>query len=138
MTSDDIRLKLDNLKNEVWDLARESLDLGEVDIYRTLMEVAEQLTPLMQLESVPFHDLPEPEPIPEEIEIFARYKGEMHKAVFNRSRANGGRGECVFYDGDWMTASRAAHLITHNNVNGWRFWKYSGADGKVVLLERIR
>lgn len=132
MTSRENIEKLGNLRDEVWQLARESLDSGDRTVYRTLIEVAEKLTPLVVTSSEDAARLPHERP------IFARYKGTKYEATFGQARMNGGRSECVLYNSVWMTPSNAATRITGNNVNGWRFWKYQRDDGSIGLLTELR
>lgn len=133
--------KLTGLKDQTWQLARESLDQGEATIYRTLTEFAERLARLL----VPLSDVKSVHPgqvsavtgNAELIPIFVRYKGTRYEGQLDAARINGGRGECILFEGQWMAASKAAGRITNTQVNGWRFWKYMRKDGSVRLIGEL-
>ena len=136
-----LHTKLTELKDQTWQLARESLDQGEAPIYRTLTEFAERLTRLIApLPNTKPVDLGQVSAIRGNavlIPIFARYKGTRYEGQLDAARFNGGRGQCVRFEGQWTTASRAAHHITNTQVNGWRFWKYMRKDGSVGLIGEL-
>jgi len=133
VASSDIGAKLRELREEVWQLARETLDSGEKEAYRALLEIAERLTPLVTTPSSGAKSLDD------QRQVFARYKGTTYEAIFDRARVNGGRGdECILFRGEWVTCSKAAVVITKNPVNGWRFWKYRRSDGGVGQIEELR
>lgn len=50
-----------------------------------------------------------------------RYLGELHEA-----QVRGGK--IWLKDKSYTTPSKAARAVTHNNVNGWRFWEYFDED----------
>lgn len=137
-----LHTKLAELKDQTWQLARESLDQNENSAYRTLTEFAERLTRLLAslkdgkqtLNVVPVPNTENPNII----KIFARYLGTKYEAQLDVTRINGGRGDCIFLDGTWKTASGAAHQITHSQVNGWRFWKYTKEDGSTKSIEVLK
>jgi hypothetical protein len=62
----------------------------------------------------------------------ASYKGKTYAATLYR---NG----CIAYAGrKFATPTAAALQIVDTPVNGWRFWKFRGADGKLARLETLR
>ena len=132
---------LNALKNEAWDLARRCIEQGETQISRTLVDFIERLA------TSGIRDLNHNNPVdvgtqresdPGPLEIFVRYKGERYEAEYDAKRLNGGRGRCVYFKSEWLTASLAARLITHTQVNGWRFWKYLRTDGTAGAIEELR
>ncbi len=70
--------------------------------------------------------------------------GVTHKALLAHSLIRSGRhlGNCVWYDGDWMSASRAAREVVHQSepggVNGWWVWLYERSDGRWGWINEIR
>jgi hypothetical protein len=142
MEQKNLRNKLTELKDQTWQLARESLDQDEASVYRTLTEFAERLTKLIgslqdakqTVDAISVPNKANPNTIP----IFSRYLGTKYEAQLDVSRINGGRGQCVFLDRTWKTASGAAHQITHSQVNGWRFWKYIKEDGSIEAIEELK
>jgi hypothetical protein len=136
MDTINLRMKLSELKDQTWQIARESLDQGDTLTYRTLTDFAERLTRLLA-------PLPNNKPADSEqasptlIPIFARYKGTRYEGQLDPARNNGGRGHCALFDGEWRTASGAARHITKTMVNGWRFWKYIRKDGSIGLIDEL-
>ena len=141
MVTSELNSKLTKLKEEVWELARQSLEERETHVYRCLVGMAENLTMLIASPSTQHgssitntQQFSDSKPVL----IFARYKGEKYDAHLNRSRINGGRGHCVRFRDKWMTPSAAANSITETMVNGWRFWKYYRPDGTVGGIDELR
>ena len=141
MGSQEIRLRLLQLREDVWQLARDSLDSREPQIYRTLVDFAERLTSLASTH-IPTSLLGTESTnvvAPTELRpIFVRYKGENYDARLDSARINGGRGKCVLFQSEWLTASRAANRITGTSVNGWRFWKARLDNGKIITIEDLK
>ena len=79
---------------------------------------------------------------PERIPISAKYRGVTHKALLDTSRISDdgrGKGKCVWFRSEWMTASGSARSITHNAVNGWNnFWRYKRDDDSEGPIAEIR
>ena len=141
MASDELRSMLVRLKEETWRLARMSLDEGQTRIYRSLVEMTERLASLGGKDGYTNSshlDGVESESESGLVSIFDRFKGDRHEARFNGNRVNGGRGNCVFFRGQWLTASAAARLITNTQINGWRFWRYLRGDGTMGVIEELR
>jgi len=128
-----IEQKINQLRNQAWDLARESLELGETNIYRGLTDIVERLTKLVgNVENVNNEVITSSEMI----SIFAHYKGKMYEAKLDPKRIVGGRDTCVFYDGKWWTPSGSAVHITQTSVNGWlHFWKYKKGIEEVSITD---
>lgn len=75
-----------------------------------------------------------PEPDPETgLEIFAKYKGHDHYAVYFSPTK-------VLLDNVYhKSPSKAAVAVSGSQVNGWSFWKYKDErTGKVYPLDEIR
>ena len=132
---EDFNTKIVKLRDQTWQIARESLDGGETRVYRSLTDIAEKLTKLISSF--------DKSPIPinkkaEMLSIFARYKGERYEAQLDVARINGGRRPCVWMEEQWWTASGSTRQITNTSVNGWRhFWKYI-KNGKIVPIEALK
>jgi hypothetical protein len=118
----DIEMKINQLRDQTWQIARESLDSGETRIYRTLTDIAEKLTKLVSSSDKSQIDVIKTGRM---IPIFARYKGERYEAELDVDRIDGGRRPCVLMEGRLWTAAGAVRHITNTSVNGWRhFWRY--------------
>ena len=136
-----LRHKLEELKDKTWTLARDSLDQGETEVYRSLVDMTERLAglALKDKSSIAQTGLDVPAACAVgQLPIFARYKNEKYDAELNVDRINGGRGACVRFRGQWQSPSAAAMLITGTRVNGWRFWKSFREDGSVGLIDEFR
>ena len=163
MTSDDIRVQIRSIRDEVLEVARKSITVGDVNKFNKLNEVAVILTELssgneweyrgqtsvesrgesnaQQTEvdrtnvgTEGFHTLPKSKIIP----VFARYHGTRHEAKLDASRIeNNGRGECINFGGAWMTPSKATSLISTNRPSAWRFWRYTRPDGTEGRIQEI-
>ena len=141
MATEELRSKLVGLKEETWQLARESLEEGESQIYRALGAFIETLSGLIATRGTNAglsNGLAQVPSAPELIPIFARYKGQKYDAQWDRSRINGGRGHCVLFRGQWVTPSAAATSISRTPVNGWRFWKYSRSNNTSGIIDELR
>ena len=131
--------QLDNeliqLRDQVWRIARESLESKETNIYRSLTDIAEKLTNLIRTndkESVG------PNTKENTISIFAQYRGERYEAQLDVTRINGGRRPCIWMKGQWWTAGGSIRHITNTSVNGWRgFWRYN-KNGVATPLEELK
>lgn len=143
MENTGLKIELAKLKDQTWQVARESLDQGEPRIYRTLTEYAERLSRLITR----FSESGTPEsaqvtPIRGDssmIPIFARYKENRYEAQLDVARIDQGRGKCVQLEGQWRTASGSANHITNTSVNGWRnFWRYTRNDGSIAPIEKLK
>ena len=85
------------------------------------------------------HRYPDPETTT--ILIFKAHKGVVYEAVLDLDRLQrvGHGGPCVYFGGQWTSASGSASSITGYPVNGWRhFWRYQGEEGREVPVEDIR
>ena len=151
------------IREQVLKVAAESLNVNDENTYRGLSDVALKLTSLIPLDNganvgsateqlapashgVPVAVPERSETIYEAVShrgeitpIFGVYGGRRHRAELDTTRiSGGGRGKCVLYEGDWMTTSGAAGLITGGSVNGWRFWQYRRANGSEGPIQEIR
>lgn len=149
MISHTIQKRIDTLTNEAWSLARESLELGETDIYNTLQQVCEKLTPLVAkpIDSPNDNESEEESSGPKGQAVFRVYKGIRYEAIFDVRRVVGnGRGsKCIYFNSRWMTPSDAGRFVTaksasvaHPNVNGWRFWKYFDDERVERQIDELR
>ena len=123
--------KLIKLRDQTWQIARESLDHRETLIYRGLTDIAERLTNLIgatEEGSTPENNKEELVP------IHAIYQGERYEAQLDTSRIRGGRGPCVRMEGSWWSTSGSAMHIKRASAKppnrpetaGWTdFWKYN-------------
>ncbi len=152
--------RIRNIRKQVLSVAEESLDANDENTYRGLSEVALQLTSLIPLDNdstakSATDQLVSASPVAVRERTEARYEavsqkldatsisvvygGLRHRAELDTTRiSSGGRGKCVQYEGEWMTASGAAGLITGGAVNGWRFWQYRRANGTEGPIQEIR
>ena len=141
MATGELTPKLKELRDEAWQLARESLDEGDSHAYRTLVDMTERLTKLMVSSDTRAgtsdSDIPTTS-VGNSTPIFALYKGQKYDAQLDPSRISGGRGRCVLLQGEWMTTSKAATSITGTSVNGWVFWKYYRDGGTIGRIEERR
>ena len=129
-----IKRKLEQLKDQIWEVAKQCLDTGETKIYRSLTDMAEKMTILV--DGINTRD--ETDEDTELLDIFTTYKGEKYTARLAKHRIDGSSGYCVLYKGHWWTASGSAHDITGTSVNGWRhFWKYIDS-GIIKPIEEIK
>ena len=126
----DIDMKIIQLRDQTWQIARDSLDKGETRIYRTLTDIAEKLTNLISSSDKSQIDIINKGKM---IPIFARYKGEKYEAELDVDKIDESRARCVLIEGKWRTTSRSAMDIKKNSINppknpetdGWKdFWKY--------------
>ena len=142
MEHQDLHLKLAELKDQTWHLARESLDHGEKGIYRVLTDFVERLADLAVSLSIDDSDPSRRQSTM--IPISKSYKGVLHEAQLDASRINGDGGQCVLIDGQWMTVSGAAKHATNGEAkgtNGWIWWTYrrdNGMRGQIDDLRRRR
>ena len=133
MEYQNLHLKLAELKDQTWHLARESLDHGRKDIYHMLTDFVERLTELTADDVVG----PKPTTIP----ISKRYNGILYEAQLDTSRINGDSGQCVLINGQWMTVSGAAKHATNGearSTNGWIWWTYRRDNGTVGQIDGLR
>ena len=73
------------------------------------------------------------------IPIHAIYKGVTYKAQLDTSRIGGtGRGDCVLFDGQYMSPSAAAMNVASGQVNGWLFWRYRRDNGVEARIKELR
>ena len=72
----DIEMKIIQLRDQTWQIARDSLDSGETLIYRTLTDIAEKLTNLISSSDKNQIDISNTGKM---IPIFALYKGKGMK-----------------------------------------------------------
>ena len=132
-----LHLKLAELKDQTWHLARESLDHGKKDVYHTLTDFVERLTELTASTSIDDLVGPKPTMIP----ISKRYKGILYEAQMDTSRINGDSGQCVLINGQWMTVSGAAKHATNGearSTNGWIWWTYRRDNGTARQIDALR
>ncbi len=129
---------IDNLKelrDHTFQVAILSLEENNTRVYRTLTEIAEKISALLNQSSI---SPVETSTTSENVNIFARYKGKKYEAIIDLGSIEGGRGKCILMDNRWWTASGAAREITHTSVNGWRyFWKYEKA-GEIIPIEKLK
>ena len=156
--------RIRELREQILETAAESLRLNDERMYRGLSEVAVRLTALIPPSEVVSQAtaMNQPTPAlaptpnesgeaefdseshlvspPSNIRIFARRRGVTYEAELDTTRiSGGGRGECVLYEGQWMTTSRAAGKITGTAVNGWQnFWRYERSDGSNGSIQELR
>ena len=138
MNIEDLDVRMNSVRNEVWDLAREFLERRDTKKYRILVDIAEKLTTLSPEQFVASSLNNEIAGQHEIVDIFVRFKGIRYEATLDVTRINGGRGRCVYYDNEWLTPSRAAHQITKTQVNGWLFWKFKDREGRDSSIHELR
>lgn len=141
MDSNQLRMRLQKLQEEAWALAREYLDQGNTQTYRTLVDITERIAGLLphKPESASATNGTSGPKQPTIIPIFKVYKGKKYEAQLDLGRVNGNWSACVLYLGEWLTPSGAAHLITNTQVNGWRsFWRYNRTDGSEHTIEELK
>jgi len=138
--------ELDNeiikLREQTWKIARESIEINKLTIYRTLNDIAEKLTTLIDMtDNKPVVADPEGKFVP----IFARYRGEKYEAQLDVARIFGGK--CIWMDGEWLAPSHSAINIKKNSTNppynhttnGWGFWKYfDESSNSEQPIDRLR
>ncbi len=159
--------RIRDIREQILNVAAESLRENDERIYRGLSDVAVRITALIPPDnvvdrsadtnqSVPIsHDVTplvvrdssdveyetgsESTPTSGTTPIFAIYRGRIYEAELDPRRiSGGGRGECVLYEGRWMTTSGAARRITGTAVNGWQnFWRFR-LDGREFPIQEIR
>lgn len=141
MTNDDITVHIEELQRQIMQVASDSVEARDGRA-RDLFDIALRLRDLV----------PSPEnqaSSPTEkisattsstIQIFASYGGKPRKAELDTQRiSSGGRGKCVLFQGQWMTASGAAGEITGTAVNGWQnFWRFRRQDGSEGPIQELR
>ena len=151
--TDSIIERIQRLRKDTLEIAKDSLDY-DLRAYRVLSDVAVRLTDIIKqnstTESVTAVSQPNPiayEPSktimhervsPGTIGIKAKYKGVTYQALLDPSRINSGLEECIYFEGDWRTASGSAMRVATSNVNGWNFWRYKRDDGSEGRLSEIR
>lgn len=69
---------------------------------------------------------------PVKIEIFGKTKGKISKAFLVNLR------QVEFQGKTYRSPSGAARNICGYPVDGWRFWKYKGENGKVQKIDKLR
>ena len=140
----DIEMKIIQIRDQTWQIARDSLDSGETRIYRTLTDIAERLTNLISSSDKRQIDIINTGKI---IPIFARYKGERYEAELDVDRIDGRRGKCVWMEGEWCSTSGSAVHIVKTSKNppkrpetgGWDFWKYIDESSNTEQpIDRLR
>jgi hypothetical protein len=127
------------LRDQAWELARDSLDQGEVQLYGVLEELVRQLTGLIAPSSVGENGSSGSKSAL--VPIHKRYNGVLHRAELDRSRINGRSGHCILLAGQWMTVSGAYQYATKrggSNQNGWLFWRYLRDDGTEGQIDEFR
>ena len=152
-----------DIREQVLKVAAESLDVNDENTYRGLSEVALKLTALIPLDNGAnvgsatdqLTSAPHVRPVAVRERVEAKYEavsqrsditpisvvygGRRHRAELDTTRiSSGGRGKCVLYEGEWMTTSGAAGLVTGGSVNGWRFWQYRRASGTEGPIQELR
>ncbi len=164
MTIDDILGRIRDLRNEVLEVARESINFGEVAMFNKLNEVAVIMTELsssnggaklqpgmkeiggksIDRQSLAIRTSLGIDPTlrsstSQIIPVFASYRGTRHEGELDTSRIRiTGRGECIKFGGNWMTPGKATSLINTNRPSGWRFWRYVRTDGTEGRIQEIR
>ncbi|HEU4760451.1 MAG TPA: hypothetical protein VFT91_10795, partial [Dehalococcoidia bacterium] len=67
------------------------------------------------------------------IEVFCVYKGQRYSGKLSEGRTITVNGET------YSSPSRAAMSITHNSVNGWRWWWYvDPTSGQTRQIDDLR
>ena len=151
--------QIQDIREKVLNTAAESLKANDEDTYRGLSEVALRLTALIPLDnevdvrsvsnqlapasrSAIRESVSEYEAVSQQSNttpISVVYGGRRHRAELDTTRiSSGGRGKCVLYEGEWMTTSGAAGLVTGGSNNGWRFWQYRRANGSEGPIQEVR
>ena len=113
---------------------RESETVSYNDVIRRLLGLEARTKPAPQSEACPGGWTTKGVTFPTGTEFRARYKGQTIKG-----RVEGGA--LVVNERRFDSPSAAARAVTHNSVNGWRFWecKLPGASSwqTIDLLRRV-
>ena len=133
------------VRDELWQLAKEHLEGGDMEVYDALRSSAEQITRASNAATTrqdgsgtrAANEGKRPTD-KTATSIFKQYKGDLYRAEYIPSHRSGGQDDCVYYQGQWMTPSGAAMKITNGNVNGWRFWCYKREDGTSTPIDDLR
>lgn len=134
---------ISQLKEQTWELARQSLDAGNTLAFRTLTDIVEKLTNLIVSTKKTNIEIKNEDHL---IPIFSYYGGKRHLAKIDGSKIFGDIGQCVLMDGKWWSVSSAAIEIVKNSINppvnpnrnGWKFWNYVDASGKQQSIDKLR
>jgi hypothetical protein len=123
--------EITQLRDQTWIIARESLEAGETNIYKSLTEIAAKLTRLIrtskkdEADTVISSDM---------IDVFAYYKGKAYEAKLDLKRIGSGREPCILSEGKWWTPSGSAVHVTNTPINGWlHFWKYKMGNDELPI-----
>lgn len=160
MANDDMMERIIEITDQVLDLARDSLAVGDVAKFSKLNEVAVTLAELAPSDgetaqvSGLVHTADDTELVAPAtqvqppsfsssdynmVSIFAKYNSESYEAELDVSHITStGSGKCIWFRGQWMTTSGSAGRITGGAVNGWRFWRYQRPDGSEGRIDEIR
>ena len=147
--------RIQRLRQDTLDIARDSLD-HDIRAYRVLSHVAVRLTDIIQQNGTSESPVSADGLVPKSpdaavtalnerissstIPIYARYRGVTHHAKLDPSRISStGRGDCVLFEGQWMSVSGSVREITSTSVNGWvQFWRYRRDNGVEAQIDEIR
>ena len=151
--TDNITERIRRLRKDTMEIAQDSLD-HDLRAYHVLTDVAIRLTDIIKQSGVTESTVIKgrPSSLASEADaitgdesvssrttvIYARYKGVYYQAQLDSYRISIGVEECVYYEGDWRTASGAAMRVARSNVNGWNFWRYkrdNGSEGRIAELK---
>ena len=135
MTSKEKRFR--GLRQDALDLASEYLD-HDIRAYHALSDVAVRLTDFIQENGSTPSIVTDSRPT-RLVKIYATCKGVPYEAQLDTSRiSDTGRGDCVLFDGQYMSASAAAMKIASSQVNGWEFWRYERDNGTEGRIKELR
>ena len=133
MAGQELREKAQALKEEAWQLARQSLEQGDKQLYKEMIEITERLTELTNRQE---HMTGANNVHADKqglLPIFKRYKGVRYDAHLDRSKINGGRGECVLFRGRWQTVpAQQLPLRTTKSMGGGIFGSTSGPMARLL------
>ena len=164
MTDDAIYKRIRSVRDEILEIAKSSISLGDVNGFNSLNEVAVVLTELasghgqyQQRHNSPrtLGNLnaqqvggriadPDPEPaqsgsLIQILPVYAIYLGSRHDGELDASRLlDNGRGHCLYFRGNWMTPAKATSLINTKRPSAWRFWRYTRSDGTEGRIQEIK
>ena len=128
------------LIDQVLEMARESLRDRDIALYETLTEFAGRLSVSPAPGTEKRHSHGNQAGQSRLYQIFSDFRGQECKAELDASKIIGTKPACVFAEGSWKTASRAAMDLFPDlkAINGWRWWEYSRDDGSTGFIDEIR
>ena len=164
MTNSAIRERIESVRDEILEIAKISLSLGDVNSFNSLNEVAVVLTEVtsgheqhhrrhhLYKTSGDFnsqhagrrsmglnHEPPPINTLPQVLPVYATYRGSRHDGELDPSRIlENGRGDCLHFRDNWMTPAKAMSFVNRNRQSAWRFWRYTRADGTEGRIQEIK